>query len=112
MNTKNAPNGTTVTAQLHRIEQVEYCALIGRAFDPQLKTLVKNGAWYSADVDFHTVFGDDITSISGSGGRYNCNNQLGVDPNMNACVKYCPSNKTLSVSVYVSHRDTHDYGDY
>ena len=85
MRTKNAPNGTTVTARLHRIEQVEYCALIGRAFDPQLKTLVKKGAWYSADVDFNTVFGNDIDS-----GRYKCNKHLGVDPTMTVCVKYCP----------------------
>ena len=40
LNRKNASNGTWGTIRLERISQREYCALIGRERDPELRTLV------------------------------------------------------------------------
>lgn len=106
---KNAPNGTNATVQVMRVEQSEYCALIGRSYDPQLQTLVKKGAWYSDTVDFSTVMGPQM-SLVGSGGRHGCNRDLGINPESQLVVKYAPSNKTLSITGYVE--DYEQWGDY
>ena len=60
--------------------QREYCALIGRERDPELRTLVKSGAWYSLDCDIETVLGAGAPPLRGTGGRYGSNADLGVDP--------------------------------
>ena len=108
VNSKNAAHGTSATCQLHRVSQDEYCTLIGRSFDPNLSTLVKKGAWYSMKVPYSTFMGENNnpSTITGSGGRYNCNNQLGVDPEQDLVVKYAPSQQCLSVTFYIQHRDT------
>ena len=110
---KSAPHGTTISvrhvcelewqvqhcmiaslqlqARIERVEQAQYAAIIGRAADPELRSLVKvccwpearvariwfacvrwhfmnllqSGAWYSVSVPYSVVFGD--TSIRGSG---------------------------------------------
>ena len=108
MNSKRAANGAVGTVRLERIEQVEYCALIGRSADPELRTLVKAGAWYSLSVPFETAFGRGCDPLRGSGGRYGCNSDLGVDPAHGLTLKYQPKSKTLGVHVYVSHVDSHE----
>lgn len=105
LRTKNAHHGCSAVAQVPRVEQAEYAALIGRPTDPALTTLVKSGAWYSAQVPYSTVMGSDDAMI-GTGGRYGCNAQLGIDPNFVLTVKFKPSDRTLSVTGYVRHVDT------
>jgi hypothetical protein len=108
MRSKRAPNGAVGTVRLERIEQVEYCALIGRSADPELRTLVKNGAWYSLEVPFETAFGAGAAALRGSGGAYGSNSDLGVDPAHGLTLKYQPKSKTLGVHVYVSHVESHE----
>ena len=108
MRSKRAPNGAVGTVRLERIEQVEYCALIGRSADPELRTLVKNGAWYSLEVPFETAFGAGAAALRGSGGPYGSNSDLGVDPAHGLTLKYQPKSKTLGVHVYVSHVESHE----
>uniref|UniRef100_A0A7S3Z947 Uncharacterized protein n=1 Tax=Lotharella globosa TaxID=91324 RepID=A0A7S3Z947_9EUKA len=101
MREKRAPNGCMCTARVYRVDQAIYAALIGKPHDPMLKSCVKLGAWYSEWVEADTVFGG-MALPRGSGGRYNSNSQLGISTSSSKLeVKYCPSNKTLSVSAYV-----------
>lgn len=93
---KNRENGADATIRIIRVEQAEYCKLIGRTKDPELRTLVKRGAWYTASVPFRTLFGRDVAEISGSGYI-----DIGIDPKENLTVKYCPSSQTLSVTAFV-----------
>ena len=76
--------------------------------DPELRTLVKAGAWYSLSVPLETAFGRGCDPLRGSGGRYGCNSDLGVDPAHGLTLKYQPKSKTLGVHVYVSHVDSHE----
>lgn len=105
---KNRENGANATIRIIRVEQVEYCKLIGRSKDPDLRTLAKRGAWYTASVPFRTLFGRDVDEISGNG-----YNDIGVDPKGDLTVKYCPSSQTLSVTAFVLPCDIYEsmYGD-
>ena len=46
-----------------------------------------------------------------TGGRYNCNNQLGIDPSNTLVIKYAPSSQTLSVAAEVCHVEQHSTPD-
>ena len=114
MRSKRSPHGCWIVGQVPSIAQHVYATLIGEADDPQLKGLVKQGAWYSATVPFSTVFGADARSIHGRGGRYNGNADL-VVPNSALCcrmmiehedvlqLKYCPGSKRLSIGAEARH---------
>ena len=41
LRSKNAPNGTSVTARVERVEQGQYASIIGRAADPTLRSVIK-----------------------------------------------------------------------
>lgn len=105
---KRSEHGAEATVRLLRVSQAEYAALIGRPTDLDLRSVVKRGAWYAARVHYRTLFGPKLgaTALMGSGGRYNCNSDLGVDPESSLVVKYSPSNSTLSVSAFVQHYET------
>lgn len=103
LHSKNSVNGCCATARLERVSQPHFAALIGRAADPELRSLVKRGAWYAFDTTFDDFFGEDADGIYGRGGRYGCNGQVGVDREQNIVIKYSPSTKTLSATAYVRH---------
>jgi hypothetical protein len=105
LRTRNSPNGCSAVAQVPRVQQAEYAALIGRPTDVNLSTLVKSGAWYSLQVPYSTVM-DSNEATMGTGGRYGCNKDLGIDPDSHLTVKFKPSDNTLSVTAYVQHGDT------
>eukprot|EP00037_Helgoeca_nana_P003547 m.40570 g.40570 ORF g.40570 m.40570 type:complete len:372 (+) comp13964_c0_seq1:85-1200(+) len=111
MRSKRAPNGCWITGQVQvpgGVTQAVYAALIGQGTDPELRGMVKRGAWYSALVPFSTAFGgDNARSITGRGGRYNGNADL-VVPNSalsaRLCqfgdmveLKYCPGSRRMSI---------------
>jgi hypothetical protein len=100
---KNSRNGCDGTVRIERVDQPTFAALIGRAADPELKSLVRQGAWYSTRVSASTFFGEGRVSIRGSGGRYNSNADLGIYVEDDFVVKYSPSQKTVSVTAYVAH---------
>jgi hypothetical protein len=105
LSTKNSPNGCRAVAQVPRVQQAEYAALIGRPTDVNLSSLVKAGAWYSLQVPYSTVM-DSNEATMGTGGRYSCNKELGIDPESDLTVKFKPSDNTLSVTAYVQHEAT------
>ena len=105
LNTKRAPNGCRVTARVPRISMADYAALIGRPTDTSLQTVVKKGAYYSvSDLECAVVLGNN-NGIPGKGGRHGCNRQLGLDPSIPLTVKFKPSDSSLSVTGFISHRD-------
>ena len=107
---RRSTNGCAGAAQVPRVPQAAFCALIGRPHDPQLRSVVKRGAWHTCDVPFRTVFGGDAPKPTGTGGRYGCNRDLGIDTTEDLVMKYSPSTQTLSIGAYVSHVDTHGDG--
>jgi hypothetical protein len=94
------------TVQLGRVQQEAFAALIGRGDDPALHSLVKHGAWYSFVVSVRDFF-PGMLPLRGTGGVASCNRELGIDSSDDVCVKYCPSNETLSVSAEVMHVGMH-----
>lgn len=99
LRSKRAEHGTNGTVTLERVEQKLYAILIGRGRDPQLLSLPKVGAWYTAQRDLESLFGEDV-SIRGSGGKFNSNSnlRLGVEGNESLTFKYRPASQTLTVS--------------
>ena len=102
LRTRNSPNGCNAVAQVPRVQQAEYAALIGRPTDVNLSTLVKSGAWYSIQLPCSTVM-DLEDAILGTGGRHGCNKELGIDPDSDLTVKFKPSDNSLSVTARVQH---------
>lgn len=106
LNSKRAPNGCSVTVRVPRVSMADYAALIGRPTDTSLETVVKKGAYFSVtDLDCCTILGSNA-GIRGKGGRYGCNQQLGLDTSIPLTVKYKPSDGSVSVTGWVSHYDT------
>ena len=103
LRSKNSPNGCGGTVRIERVDQPTFAALIGRAADPELKSLVRQGAWYSTSVHATKFFGEGRVSIRGSGGRYNSNQDVGILVDEDFVVKYSPSQRTVSVTAYVAH---------
>uniref|UniRef100_A0A0G4I942 Uncharacterized protein n=1 Tax=Chromera velia CCMP2878 TaxID=1169474 RepID=A0A0G4I942_9ALVE len=108
LNSKNVPHGAIGTVRLPRIEQFEFCALIGKKDDPELRSVVKNGAWHTVRMPLEDFFGDVLGEdgkIHGSGGKYGCNRQIACGVNFNEVdeltVKYCAANKTMSISTWI-----------
>ena len=60
---------------------------------------------YREVVPFETVMGHKHP-IMGSGGRYGCNSDLGIDSKNDLVVRFKPSDETLSVEATVQHMDT------
>ena len=100
LRSKNAPNGTNGTIRLERVEQQHFAALIGRHADTQLRSLVKNGAWYSLSMEVDALFGE--AGVTGSGGKHNCNSSLRISSECPLVVKYAPALKTVSVGFFSS----------
>jgi len=73
---KNSPNGAWVTARIERVEQTMYCGLIGKPHDPQLRTLVKKGAWYQAKMSVNEFFEGEENRTRGKGGKYGSNTEV------------------------------------
>jgi hypothetical protein len=94
------------TIQVGRVAQTEFAALIDRSDNPELRSLVKRGAWYSSVVSVRNLFAG-LLPVRGTGGRYSCNRDLGIDSCEDVCIKYCPSNETLSVTAAISHVGMH-----
>jgi len=103
---KNSPNGAWVTARIERVEQTMYCGLIGKPHDPQLRTLVKKGAWYQAKMSVKEFFDGEENRPRGKGGKYGSNTELAVDPECDVAIKFCPSTRTISIGAYISHIDS------
>lgn len=57
LRSKRAEHGTNGTVTLERVEQKLYAILIGRGRDPQLLSLPKVGAWYTAQRDQRVFLG-------------------------------------------------------
>ena len=76
LRSKNSPNGIGGSVTIDRVQQREYCALVGLENDPNLTTLVKKGAWYSMRCSVEAAFG--VKQLHGTGGRYGGNAQLMV----------------------------------
>ena len=100
---KRSPNGTSTSVRLERVEMRHYAALIGLQADPNLRSLVKKGAWFSVDVACDTFFEEEI--IQGKGGKYSCNSQLGVRGEGDLSVKYSPAAQTMSIGFVVERTD-------
>ena len=104
LRSKNSPNGASACAKIDFVSTVEYAALIGRAADPELKSLVKNGAWYSVNVAFDVFFGDSAGPIRGHGGKYGGNSNLSVYEDEGLVVKYSPAQQVMTVSAYIAQQ--------
>jgi len=102
LRSKNSRNGCVGVARIERVDQQMYSSLVGRGEDPELKSLVKKGAWYSCSVSAKEFFGDGQVP-RGKGGKFGCNADLSIDDEM--ILKYCPATSTMSVTVDVKHID-------
>ena len=109
---KNKKDYCPVTAHVPRVSKAEYAALIGRPSDTELTSVVKQGAWYREVVSFDCLFGTDHPPIVGTGGRYGCNRELGINLAGDIVVRYKPSNETVSVEAIIQHEATFDHDDY
>jgi hypothetical protein len=85
------------------VSPAAFAALIGRAEDAELKTLVKRGAWYSENVDNSVLFGAGWrTTMVGSGSkRGSLNSELGLDET-SSLLKYAPAKQELHFQGYVT----------
>lgn len=103
LRSKNAEHGALATVTLERVEQRIFAVLAGRGADPQLRSLVKVGAWVSAERSLEGFFGGPL---EGSGGRYNSNAQLtlGGEGFERLTLKYRPSTQTMTVTGFVNPR--------
>ncbi len=101
---KRCPNGASLTARLERVSAAEFAALIGRPGDTALRSVAKTGAWHTLNLQLDKLLPAN-PFIRGSGGPYNSNSQLGVDPS-SVTLKYAPSTDTLSLTAYVAHADS------
>lgn len=101
LRSKSAPHGASTSVRVERVDQAEYAAVIGREADPELRSVVKRGAWFAVAVPFETVFGE--TPIRGAGGKYGCNAELAIggEEDDSVTVKYCPATRTMVVGAYV-----------
>jgi hypothetical protein len=76
-----------------------FAGLIFRPQDPELRTLVKNGAYYKVDMKANEFFAvSPGTEITGVGGKYGSNDQCKVDSECHLAIRYQPKSTTLSVS--------------
>ncbi|CAB9509309.1 expressed unknown protein [Seminavis robusta] len=78
MRRKNKQNYCEAKVEVPRVPTEQYAALIGRPADTKLTSVVKKGAWYREVVSYKTVMGHS-NPMTGSGGRYGCNSELGID---------------------------------
>ena len=100
LRSKRSPNGTTATAQVFGVTQLEYCHLAGKANDPTLASVLKKGAYYTVYLRGSELFGAGA-SLTGRGGKYGGNSQLGLDMNEQIGLKFKPSNRSISISAYI-----------